>query len=85
MERLEIHHTPKHGSWLNMAEIELSVLARQCLDRRIPDPTTLAQEVAAWEHQRNAAPVSGRLAVHHARCAHQAEATLPVNSAWLRY
>ena len=55
MERLEIHHTPKHGSWLNMAEIELSVLARQCLDRRIPDPTTLAQEVAAWERQRNAA------------------------------
>lgn len=55
MERLEIHHTPKHGSWLNMAEIELSVLSRQCLDRRIPDPTTLAQEVAAWERQRNAA------------------------------
>ena len=55
MERLEIHYTPKHGSWLNMAETELSVLATQCLDRRIPDPTTLAQEVAAWEHQRNTA------------------------------
>ena len=44
-ERLEIHHTPKHGSWLNMAEVELSVLARQCLDRRIPDQATLAREV----------------------------------------
>jgi DDE superfamily endonuclease len=55
MERLEIHDTPKHGSWLNMAETELSVLATQCLDRRIPDPATLTQEVAAWEHRRNAA------------------------------
>jgi DDE superfamily endonuclease len=55
LERLELHYTPKHGSWLNMAETELSVLATQCLDRRIPDPTTLAQEVAAWEHRRNAA------------------------------
>ena len=56
-ERLEIHYTPKHGSWLNMAEIELSVLARQCLDRRIPDRATLAREVAAWEERRNAAGV----------------------------
>jgi len=55
MERLEIHYTPKHGSWLNMAETELSVLATQCLDRRIPDPAILTREVAAWEHQRNAA------------------------------
>jgi hypothetical protein len=53
-ERLEVHYTPKHGSWLNMAEIELSVLARQCLDRRIPDRETLTQEVAAWEAERNA-------------------------------
>ena len=52
--RLEIHCTPKHGSWLNMAEIELSVLARQCLDRRIPDQETLAEEVGAWEAERNA-------------------------------
>jgi DDE superfamily endonuclease len=57
MERLEIHYTPKHASWLNMAETELSVLARQCLDRRIPDQATLAQEVAAWEQRRNAAAV----------------------------
>src|SRR5512143_3845713 len=47
IERLEIHYTPKHGSWLNMAEIELSVLSRQCLDRRIPDADTLTREVAA--------------------------------------
>ena len=53
-EKLEIHYTPKHGSWLNMAEIELSVLGRQCLDRRIPDLETLTREVAAWEHARNA-------------------------------
>ena len=53
--RLEIHYTPKHGSWLNMAEIELSVLSRQCLDRRIPDQTTLAQEVAGWQDGRNRA------------------------------
>jgi hypothetical protein len=56
-ERFEWHHTPKHGSWLNMAEIELSVLARQCLDRRIPDQETLRREVAAWERDRNAAVV----------------------------
>jgi hypothetical protein len=53
IERLEIHYTPKHGSWLHMAETEFSVLAAQCLDRRIPDAPTLAQEVAAWERQRN--------------------------------
>ena len=57
-ERLEIHHTPKHGSWLNMAEIELSVLARQCLNRRIPDREALAGEVSAWEEERNAAESS---------------------------
>lgn len=52
-ERLEIHHTPKHGSWLNMAEIELSVLASQCLDRRIGSREELEREVAAWEEDRN--------------------------------
>jgi hypothetical protein len=53
-ERIEWHHTPKHGSWLNVAECELSVLARQCLDRRIPDRATLEREVAAWQERRNA-------------------------------
>jgi hypothetical protein len=56
-ERVEWHSTPKHGSWLNVAELELSVLARQCLDRRIPDRDTLRQEVAAWEGERDAAGV----------------------------
>ena len=57
LEKLEWHYTPKHGSWLNVAEMELSVLARQCLDRRIPDLETLRREVAAWEANRNAAVV----------------------------
>ena len=53
LNRLEMHHTPKHGSWLNMAEIEFSVLGRQCLDRRIPDQETLKKEVKAWNQERN--------------------------------
>ena len=51
--RLEIHYTPKHGSWLNIAEIELGVLARQCLDRRIPDKEVLERETQAWQEKRN--------------------------------
>lgn len=54
-DRLEIHYTPKHGSWLNMAEIELSVLARQCLNRRLDDRAMMEREVAAWVSARNAA------------------------------
>lgn len=54
-ERFEWHYTPKHGSWLNIAECELSVLARQCLDRRIPDRTTLDAEIRAWVSSRNIA------------------------------
>ena len=53
VERFEWHYTPKHGSWLDMAESELAVLATQCLDRRIPDKATLIQEVAAWQDNRN--------------------------------
>ena len=53
-DKLEIHHTPKHGSWLNMAEVELSVLSRQCLSRRLPDFAALGSEVAAWQDRRNA-------------------------------
>ncbi len=52
--KLELVYTPKHGSWLNMAEIELSALSRQCLNRRIADLTTLAREVTAWAQERNA-------------------------------
>jgi hypothetical protein len=58
--RFEIHHTPKHGSWLNVAEIELSVLARQCLDRRIASAEELRREVGAWEGERNERAVEVR-------------------------
>jgi transposase len=53
LRRLEFHYTPKHASWLNMVEIELSVLSRQCLERRIPDAQRLAREIGAWERERN--------------------------------
>jgi hypothetical protein len=68
-ERLEVHHTPKHGSWLNVAEIELSVLSRQCLDRRIETAQALRREVAAWEEPRNdrAAEVKWRFTTADAR------------------
>ena len=52
-ERLEVHYTPKHGSWLNMAEIEIGVMARQCLDRRISGQSTLRREIEAWQNRRN--------------------------------
>ncbi len=58
LDKLEIHYTPKHGSWLNIAEIELSHLNRQCLDRRIADKKTITQEVMAWNKQRNKECVS---------------------------
>jgi hypothetical protein len=54
VERFEWHYTPKHGSWLDMAESEVGVLSSQCLDRRIPDHQTLIHEIAAWEEDRNA-------------------------------
>jgi hypothetical protein len=54
VERFEWHYTPKHGSWLNMAESELGVLSSQCLDRRIPDKQTLIDEINAWQYDRNA-------------------------------
>ena len=55
IERIEWHYTPRHGGWSNVAELELSVLARRCLDRRVPDLEALRREVAAWERDRNAA------------------------------
>lgn len=68
-DRLEIHYTPNHGSWLNIAEIELSVLSRQCLHRRIPDAATLARELDAWEYTRNRhrAPVNWHFTTADAR------------------
>ena len=67
--KLALHDTPKHGSWLNMAEIPLRVLQQQCLDRWIPDADTLKSEIAAWEHQRNAeqATIDWRFSVTDAR------------------
>ena len=53
LKKIEFHFTPKHGSWLNMAEIELSVLVHQCLNRRLPDAATLQREATAWELARN--------------------------------
>jgi len=69
LDRLEIHHTPKHGSWLNIAEIELAALTRQCLNRRIPDIQTLESEITAWNTQRNAdaKTVSWRFTTENAR------------------
>ena len=55
-DKLEIHYTPKHGSWLNMAEIQLSILSRQCLDRRIGDKAAACAEVEAWQRHRDAQP-----------------------------
>jgi hypothetical protein len=54
-DKLELHYTPRHGSWLNMAELELAVLAGQCLDRRLADRATLEREVGAWQAARNRA------------------------------
>jgi hypothetical protein len=67
--RLEIHYTPKHGSWLNVAEIELSALNSQCLSRRIPDIDLVRKEVAAWEFDRNnrAATINWRFTTDDAR------------------
>jgi DDE superfamily endonuclease len=67
--RLEIHHTPKHGSWLNIAELELRALTLQCLDRRIPDLETLREETQQWEQRRNASQkgVDWQFSTHDAR------------------
>jgi hypothetical protein len=68
-DRLEIHYTPKHGSWLDMAEIEIGVLSRQCLDRRLPDQETLKREINAWQNTRNqkAIRVDWRFTAENAR------------------
>lgn len=69
MQRLCFHYTPPHGSWLNMAEIELSILSRQCLKRRLPDEWTLSLEIMAWENRRNQthAKIHWRFSVDDAR------------------
>ena len=69
LERLEIHYTPKHGSWLNMAEIEFSILSKQCLDRRIPNQKKLKKEISAWVKKRNliSSPMQWRFTTKDAR------------------
>ena len=75
-QKLEIHYTPKHGSWLNMVAIELSVLSRRCLDRRVADFESLQAEVGAWQERREGRQ-EDRLALQNGGCAHQAQATVP--------
>jgi hypothetical protein len=69
LDRLEIHYTPKHGSWLNMAEIEFSILSKQCLDRRIPDQQSMKKEISIWEKERNghSTPMKWRFTTEDAR------------------
>ena len=74
IDRLEPVYTPKHGSWLDIAEIELNVLARLCLDRRIADKPTLVREIGARTKRR---PEPSELAIHDRRCPHQIETPIP--------
>ena len=75
-ERFEWHYTPKHGSWLNMAESGLGVLASHCLDHHIPDKQALSQEMAAWQDRRNNHHTKGQLVLHNRPYSHQAQAPL---------
>jgi hypothetical protein len=77
VERFEWHYTPKHGSWLDMAEAELAVLSGQCLDRRIPDRQTLECEVEAWLTRRNSHHAKARLELYYRYRPHQAEKPIP--------
>ena len=71
VERFEWHYTPKHGSWLDLAESELGVLPSQCLDRRIPDKQTIINEVAVWVRERKQNSRRRRVALHSQRRPHQ--------------
>ena len=77
VERFEWHYTPKHGSWLNLAESELGVLTSQCLDRRMSDKRFLKSEVAAWEANRNKKTHQGQLAFHNGERTCQTQEPLP--------
>ena len=77
IERFEWHYTPKHGSWLDMAESELAVLTRQCLSRRTPDKQTLEKDAAAWERQPKQAPRQSRLAIHNSPRPRQTQKAVP--------
>jgi transposase len=82
LRKLEFHYTPKHGSWLNQAEIELSVLSRQCLDRRIPAPTKLRAEVAAWERERNRAGATVEWRFTTAQARSKLDGIYPTHPSW---
>jgi len=69
LDRIKIHYSPKHGSWLNMAEIEFSILSKQCLDCRIPDQQIMKKEISIWEKERNghSTPMKWRFTTEDAR------------------
>ncbi len=77
--RLDIHYTPKHGSWLNKAEIELSALSRQCLDRRISEKKMMEKQVRAWTKPTEQNKDTRELAIHHQECAYPTTQTLSIN------
>jgi len=79
LDRLEIHPTPKHGSWLDMAEIELRIMNRQCLDRRIDEAAVVRREVGTWEGDRNERGLPYPLDVHPRSRSAETEEALPVN------
>ena len=84
LKRLEFHYTPKHGSWLNMAEIEFGVFSRQCLTRRIAGEETLKREIAAFGDRTESGCGNHRLEVHHRRRPAQTSAYLSIGFNWMR-
>ena len=82
LRKLEFRYAPKHGSWLNQAEIELSVLTGQCLDRRIPDRETLEREVAAWERERNRAGATVEWRFTTAQARSKLDRIYPTDPSW---
>jgi hypothetical protein len=79
LDRLEVHPTPKHGSWLDMAEIELRIMNRQCLDRRIDEADVVRREVGTWEADSECAGLPDPLDIQPRRRSAETEETLPVN------
>jgi hypothetical protein len=84
VKRLEFHYTPKHGSWLNMAELEFAVLSRQCLGRRLQDRTMLQREIAAWEAERNRAKATAHWHFTTAQARIKLHRLYPAWSLWPR-
>ncbi len=82
LRKLDFHYTPKHGSWLNIAEVEFAVLADQCLDRRLPDRETVCREVTAWEAARNAAKATVQWRFTTAKARTKLRRLYPSSSMW---